>query len=540
MKNRLLIIIMLTLAPVRAFSLTPEDVAGFGDAAHFLLNTYARLLPYMPAGASQSLQADLGIYAYDPNGNSVYGNVKLTVGIGNTTIADSSLYVLSPYVFGAQGSCPGQSMGFDGLNENKTCYENPYTRGYQGSISGSVSCVQNAYNRSNDSQYNTTCSTLRLSCITGGYGKNWTQTCLQDSSWCSIHNCNFSCASIVSLGGKQDILWVIPNCGPSVPNGSELRWRDIPLPSDVLTGTAQMFKVFNNGVSDPDVFPADRADAQTALGILSNGVGVASSVIPQGTVEPPCTVWDCHDGTITGGGGGIVITTSIVMGSTITVNVNVSTAEIVGRLDTLIQISSSIANPDVEISTGKYWNQWLDFSNQYSTAPTGWFNSMIPNSTTTWTPCFNFASLWSVQFAGSKPPNASAQVCLTQFPNWDLVLALIKGISLLTVALWGSFTFWTLIRETRLPGVAGALELSVSALLVAASLVFAATVYIAMNAIFLYLTSTMLTAMGGIPHYVFEVATYFGITAALSLGMSILSAQWNFLLFMNFWGALRK
>lgn len=208
----------------------------------------------------------------------------------------------------------------------------------------------------------------------------------------------------------------------------------------------------------------------------------------------------------------------------------------------LNNLSFGLSTSTILTSTAQYWGEWTNFSNQYSSMAVSLFSPLIPTSSDTWRPCFDMSGLWSGFWSGSRPSGKSSEICLSDFSGWNTFMNLIRAMFMLIFAFYGMYGIWQTISEARLPGLANSAEFGLS---MAALVVLAAAVLGFSYFVYSYLSSSLVELINSLAVYtptgtILQMMNYCGMTQALSMFLSLLQARWNILLFLNFWGAIRK
>jgi hypothetical protein len=147
--------------------------------------------------------------------------------------------------------------------------------------------------------------------------------------------------------------------------------------------------------------------------------------------------------TITGASGddssdGDITTTINVSSVTVNVEVNVSTAEIVDRLDTINETLTEGSTETVNTLT-----PWLNdvVGNAIDSVDTSSYTAVLNKFTveiasTSWEPCFtlSWGGLWGA---------ADQEICLSSWPNWNgVILPLIQFALVFGTALWCFLYMW--------------------------------------------------------------------------------------------------
>lgn len=284
---------------------------------------------------------------------------------------------------------------------------------------------------------------------------------------------------------------------------------------------------------------ADYLDSGTLS--LNDGVDLSSLTMVSGS------------GYLESDGEEIQSSTGVIVNTSVTVNV--STGEIVDKLTEISSVTSSIYSRLIStaplfntyIDTAATWGQWLDFKTEFSSAPLPLLGLIIPVSTQTWVPCFDLSGFWSGYWAGSLPEGKTGTFCLTDFSGWNTFIDLLKCSFSLMILLWGIFEFWDLLKEIRVPGVSGGWK-AVGYVAAAGMVAFSYFIYQYAAGVLVYAAGLYANCVGACaglgsltsPSELVLMMNYLGVTNVFALMLTVIQAKWNFMLFLNFWGALRQ
>ena len=204
----------------------------------------------------------------------------------------------------------------------------------------------------------------------------------------------------------------------------------------------------------------------------------------------------------------------------------------------LTDLDNKISTPSVtSIDTGTYASQWQDFHHSFSGIPSSIFSSLIPKSSDTWRPCIDLgfvrSGLWSTAHYSSN----TTEFCFDRFSGWNLTMSICRGFFLFIFALMGLQSLWKTVKDVRVPGV---MSDGVSVLIAVAI----AGGMIAFSLFIFNYIATQLTAVrdliGTLPSVLVQMFNYVGLTAGFILWLSIASVEWEIILFLNFWGAIKE
>ena len=318
--------------------------------------------------------------------------------------------------------------------------------------------------------------------------------------------------------------------------------------------TSDSIKTYwTGGDSQP---PVGQDEANDFNNYISGGVSGGGLTMDDTDIST-CTSFGNGSDTDTGavivssanGGTTIIFSTGEIVGKLEQIRVLVSTATggIRDDLHEIRDLLKTTTSNDIGFSTAPYWSSWTDFQSRFSGSLDPLLNilNIIPPETR-WVPCFDMSGMWSGLWAGSLRQGQTGIYCLNNFNGWNNFIQILKCFLILSVVLYGFWTSWALIRDIRLPGVTGALDIGVGIVLGLGAVAFSFFVYEFLTVAVLGLAGQIASCIGACQGLNLNsgsfilMADYLGVIPAFSLYVTIIQAQWNFLLFMNFWGALKK
>jgi len=151
-----------------------------------------------------------------------------------------------------------------------------------------------------------------------------------------------------------------------------------------------------------------------------------------------------------------IVTNTYNYGSTITLNVDLSTTNVLlssisaqiaalnfssGAADS--RVYDFLASSGFTQSSGSVFASFTDFQATISSFPImALMNQLIPTSSDTWRPCFDTAFLWSGIWENSAPAGTIKEVCLDVFTGWNILVTIIRFAIMLGVFVWGIKYIW--------------------------------------------------------------------------------------------------
>lgn len=221
-----------------------------------------------------------------------------------------------------------------------------------------------------------------------------------------------------------------------------------------------------------------------------------------------------------------------------------TTNSLLSSIDSKLSSMTTVA----EFSSSAYWSQYQDFYTAFSTTPANFWAFMIPQSTATWEPCFDLSSLWSGVWAGSKPQGASSTFCLTQFSGWNTFVDILKCFIFFFFTFLGAYGIWGVIRDIRVPGVLSGGWTVLGVALAGVSVGITFWLYQYVFAWIIQLGAFWANCAGACqglmvvqnPGALILMMNYTGVTTGLQIWLSLMTFEWQVLLFLNFWGAIKK
>jgi len=538
-----LVSLFLGLFTTPARAIDPSAVTGFDTYAIGIVKAYVAALAYMPSGWSDGMTKRFSAWAYDSAGHSGYALYVAQMYGASTVLNSAGAWRTAGKVYDNTylNSCPGSTVdNCDSNNHIDACYLTNWTRGNV--LQGTV-CSNNQFQGCLDvgpqyvSSVGCPSSAMSALCIYGEQYRTWTS----GKDWKKYTGYIGDVA-----GGSAITYYYLPTCSVTASELSS-SWQVLPLPSAYLTDMADVVNTMNSALSNPDIKAQDLMSITAAKGAIASGFAVVQStaIIPDGTAPALCDLLGTCTSPVTPSSSPYIIGGTSV---SVSVVVNVDLSSTNAKLDSLIALATAAA-PDTNqnyqsyFSTGTHWSAWQDFQTTMgSSSPvSAMLSVLVPTSSDTWRPCFDFAGFWSGYWASAKPH--VTEVCLTQFPGWETFVSLLRKVLLFTafaagvwglielegrIKWWAKMSLFSQLGKIALFGVVGTAMISLNGVLY----------HILLGMISGWIASITSSFDMTLPTQLIQMANYCGVVTALNVYLAFLGWKWQMQVFLSFWGLL--
>lgn len=422
------------------------DVTKLSTAERVVLEGYAAALALLPDGAQQAIQKKIGLWVRDNKGGSIWGSIEVSGNFPYQSVR-SSVLNSSAYVY----DCSFKIGSFDYFPyqanyTQRTCTRSGFVVDYYGQyfpsyVPNMVSWASNYDNWKMVSYSGAQSpSSVLAHCAVG---RGYSSAGLRDG---------------IPGNYFTDVLYYLPAANCQMTNYSDgVRvLLDIPLTAN-MNETGEMLGVLKaakaGSLSLPVVSTYTNGaytltlstSIDAAINYIENGVVVDGPIGQTSTIYPDTIFSGISSGTYTPSGSS----------TSVNVVVNVSTQEIVDRLDS---VNDKLSIFELNYTTADLKNDFDSVVDSAAIAAqvislasaavvdlqdTSYFqalNQFIPpavSTSTTWEPCFDFD--WS----STSWHGPQQHLCFSDFPTWNsIVLPLIQWALFFITALWSLEYMW--------------------------------------------------------------------------------------------------
>jgi len=412
------------------------DNTKLNTAERVILEAYGAALAILPAGAQASIQKTLGVWVRDNSGGSIWGTINVSGSFPyqnvNSTVLNSSAFVYD-CTFSVNGGTAyfQDNYGGGGVFRDMTCSRTGFVADINGNVWPSY--------LSNITSTNSIWDGIRKMIYTGdGSGiHSIAAHCIVGRAYASALTRNY-----VSGDYWNDVLFYINGSNCQINSFSELNRTFLNLPSSqALQDTAGILSTLKAAQAQSLALAVPNSTSSTGGYTLTASTSIAAAIayieqgvsvdgpIGQTTDLVPSTFYSGVSSSVYSNGGSSV---------SVNVSVNVSTAEIVNRLDSINSFLTEESTETVD-SLSSWYNGLIGSaidSVDTSTFTTVLNQFTVPIASTTWQPCFTLA--WSGLWGAPDQ-----EICLSDWPNWNgVILPLIQFALVFGTALWCFIYMW--------------------------------------------------------------------------------------------------
>ena len=523
---------------------SPSDMPGFDSYALGIAHAYAVALAYVPSKWSDGMTKTFSAWAYDSAGHSGYALYVAKIYAASSVLNTPGTWANSGHVLDSSYNTNCVTTQYtthvaqcDPYNYIDGCGGSQWTQGntLQGTVCSQYGYV-NCQGFSPSYAEGNTC-TMKLTglCIYGQAYHDWATGKQFQSGMGYSNNINLG-------GGFGGSYYYNPGCDVMIQEQTTY-FTGLPLSSEAQLAMVDVVATMNQALGNDNLLPSDRSEMQQAKGAIASGFEVDSdTLVPPEVVPPVCDVLGNCETPVSSSAP------YSVGGTSVTVNVNIDLSSTNAKLDTLISIASASAADDEYryvgyFSTSTLWPAWLDFSaTMGSSSPvTGLVQMLVPTSSDTWRPCFEFSGLWSGMWRSARPQ--VTEVCLTQFAGWETFVSLLKKVLLFTafaagvwglielegrIKWWAKVSIFSQLGKVALFGAVGTAMVSLNGVLY----------HILLGMITGWISSITTAYDLTLPTQIIQMANYCGVFTALNVYLAFLGWKWQMQVFLSFWGLL--